>query len=102
MKVETKEKEGWLPAILYLGKLFLRYWGLILGIGAAIVVLGFGYEKFGIIIILIPAFIALFRYHLWIKEQLDLLKNEVEHLRNPGIWPKEERQYFLDRLRETT
>lgn len=82
--------------------LFLGYWGLILGIAVAIVVLGFAYEKLGIIIILIPAFIALLRYHLWVKQELDLLKNEVEHLRNPGTWPKEERKYFLDRLKEPT
>ena len=100
MKTETKEKKGWLPAILYIGKIVLGYWGLLLGIGVACVVLGFAYEKFGIIIILIPVFIALFRYHLWVKEELDLLKDQVEHLRNVDTWPKEERQYFLERLKE--
>jgi hypothetical protein len=63
-------------------------------------VLSFAYGKFGIIIILIPVFIVLFCYHLWVKQELDLLKNQVEHLRNVDTWPKEERQYFLERLKE--
>ena len=101
MKTVTKEKKGWMPAILYIVKLFLSYWGLILGLCVAAVVLSFAYEKLGIIIILIPVFIALFRYHLWVKEELDLLKDQVEHLRNVATWPKEERQFFLERLKES-
>jgi hypothetical protein len=97
---DNGEKEGWMPAILYIFKLFLSYWGLLLGIGVAIVVLGFAYNKFGIIIILMPVFIALFRYHLWVKGELDLLKNQVEYLRNIDSWPREEKQYFLERLKE--
>ena len=100
MKTETKEKKGWLPAILYIVKRFLGYWVLILGLCVAAVVLRFAYEKFGIIIILIPVFIALFCYHLWVKQELDLLKAQVEHMRNVDTWPKEERQYFLERLKE--
>jgi uncharacterized protein YacL len=100
MKTETKEKRGWLPAILYIVKLFLGYWGLMLGILVAVLVLSFAYGRFGIIIILIPAFIAFFCYHIWLKRELQLLKDEVRHLRNVDTWPKEERQYFLDRLKE--
>ncbi len=101
MKAETKEeKKGWLPAGLYIVKLFLGYWGLMVGIGVAILVLNFAYEKFGIIIILIPLFIALLCYHIWLKQQLQILKDEVRHLRNVDTWPKEERQHFLQRLKE--
>jgi len=101
MKSDTQErKEGWLPAILYIIKLFSGYWVLMLGAVGAILVLSYAYDKFGIIIILIPVFIALFCYHLWVKQELDLLKDQVEHLRNIDSWPKKERQYFLERLQE--
>lgn len=99
-KMKEGPKKGWLAAVLYIVKLFLGYWGLILGLGLATVVLGFAYEKFGIIAILLPAFIALLRYHLWVKQELDLLKGQVEHLMNIDTWPKEERHYFLERLKE--
>jgi Flp pilus assembly protein TadB len=101
MKSNTQErKEGWLSAILYLIKLFSGYWALMLGVVAVILVLSYAYEKFGIIIILIPIFIALFSYHLWLKRELQSLKDEVLHLRDIGSWSKEERQYFLERLKE--
>jgi hypothetical protein len=98
--MKTEEKKGWLPAILYIVKLFMGYWGLILGLCVAAAVLSFAYEKFGIIVILIPVFIALFLYHLWVKKELDSMKDQVEHLRDIDTWPKEERQYFLKRLTE--
>ena len=83
MKTEAKEKEGKPPAILFIVKRFLGYWGLILALSLAAVM-----------------FIALFTYRLWVEQESDLRKAQGEHLRNVDAWPKEKRQSFSERPKE--